>query len=213
MGVKGLNVVLRGVKERRAPLFADVLLKAKFSKWNVSGTWLITTACSLARNITSHIPTVMKNSSPLGRWVLKYRSFFFSPSRMCILIGLLDFREHVMWANSTARCRRWFVAEFIQVHIVFIGVAIFAKTECYSPSNLLVCSATYRTSARHQLLTCRKWYVAFQAFHDHFSHETYEHHATGGRGHTSEFTTVNLSNYSQVVLPWLKGKEYQMTYF
>ena len=35
---------------------------------------------------------------PPGAMSLKYRSFifFFSPSRMCILIGLLDFREHVM---------------------------------------------------------------------------------------------------------------------
>ena len=104
-------------------------------------------------------------SCPLGRWVLKHRSFFFffSPSTICILIGLLDFREHVMCflslANSTARCRRCFVAEFFQVYIGFLIVAIFAKTECYSPSNLLVRSAMCRTSATYQLSTCRKWYV------------------------------------------------------
>ena len=71
----------------------------------------------------------------------------------------------IMWcvflsrANSTARCRWCFVAEFFQVHIAFPLVAIFAKTECYSPSNLLVCSAMCRTSATYQLSTCRKWYV------------------------------------------------------
>ena len=82
-------------------------------------------------------------------------------------------------ANSTARCRRCFVAEFFHVYIVFLVVAIFAKTECYSPANLLVRSATYRTSATYQLSTCRKWYLAsFLAFHDHFSHETYKHHAS-----------------------------------
>ena len=61
-------------------------------------------------------------------------------------------------ANSTARCRV-FLAEFFQVYIVFLVVAIFAKTECYSPSNLLVRSAMCRTSATYQLSTCRKWYV------------------------------------------------------
>ena len=121
----------------------------------------------------------------LGIERVKIQVVFFSPSRMCILIGLLDFREHMMcfffWsrANSTARCRRCFVAEFFHVYIVFLVIAIFAKTECYSPSNLLVRSATYRTSATYQLSTCRKWYVAsFHAFHDHFSHETYKHHAS-----------------------------------
>ena len=83
------------------------------------------------------------------------------------------------WANSTARCRWCFVAEFYQVYIVFLVVTSFAKTECYSPSNLLVRSATYRTSGTYQLLTCWKCYVAsLQAFHDHFSHETYKHHAS-----------------------------------
>ena len=83
-------------------------------------------------------------------------------------------------ANSTARCRRCFVAEFFQVYIVFLVVAIFAKTVVgYSPSNALVRSATYRTFATYQLSTCRKWYEAsFQAFHDHCSHETYKHHAS-----------------------------------
>ena len=84
-------------------------------------------------------------------------------------------------ANSTVRCRRCFVAEFFQVYVVFLVVAIFAKTECYSPSNLLVHSVTYmyRTSVMYQLSTCQKWYVAsFQAFHDHFSYETYKHHAS-----------------------------------
>ena len=53
-------------------------------------------------------------------------------------------------------------------------VAIFAKTDCYSPSNLLVPSATYRDFATYQLSTCRRWYAAsFQAFHYHFIHETY----------------------------------------
>ena len=41
----------------------------------------------------------------------------------------------------------------------FLVVAIFAKTECYSPSNLLVRSAMCRTSATYQLSTCRKRYV------------------------------------------------------
>ena len=49
----------------------------------------------------------------------------------------------VLWQNSS------------EVHIVFL-VANFAKTECYSPSNLLVRSAMCRTSATHQLSTCRK---------------------------------------------------------
>ena len=51
------------------------------------------------------------------------------------------------------------MAEFFQVYIGFLVVAIFAKTECYSPSNLLVRSAMCRTSATYQLSTCRKWYV------------------------------------------------------
>ena len=34
-------------------------------------------------------------------------------------------------ANSTARCKRRFVAEFFQVYIVFLVVAIFARTGCY----------------------------------------------------------------------------------
>ena len=118
-------------------------------------------------------------SCPLGRWVLKYRSFFlFSIENVHWIFGIM---WCVFWlqANSTARCRRCFVAEFFQIYIVFLVVAIFAKTECCSPSYLLVRSATYHTSATYQLLTCRKWYVAsFQAFHDHFSHETYKHHAS-----------------------------------
>ena len=77
---------------------------------------------------------------------------------------LIEFRDRVMFfflsrANSTARCRQCFVAEFFQVYIVFLVVAIFAKTVCYSPSNLLVRSAMCRTSATQQLSTCRKWYV------------------------------------------------------
>ena len=59
-----------------------------------------------------------------------------------------------------------FLAEFFQGYIVFLVVATFAKTDCYSPSNLPVCSATYRASATYQWSTCRKWYVtSFQAFH------------------------------------------------
>ena len=118
-------------------------------------------------------------SCPLGRWVLKYRLFFF------FFFSVTIISNHVMcfflsWANSRARCTgRCFVAEFFQVYIVFLVVAIFAKTECYSPSNLLVRSATYRTSAMYQLSTCPKWCMAsFQAFHDYFSHETYKHHAS-----------------------------------
>ena len=62
-------------------------------------------------------------------------------------------------ANSTVRCRHCSVAEFFQVYIVFLVVAIFAKTACYSPSNLLVRSVMCRTSATYQLSTCRKLYV------------------------------------------------------
>ena len=121
---------------------------------------------------------------PLGQWVLKYRSFFFfffSLSRICK--RWLDVRDHVMCflsrANPTARCRQCFVAEFFQVYIVFLVVVILAKTECYSPSNLLVRSAMYRTSATCQWSTCRKWYaVPFQALHDQFSHKTYKHHTS-----------------------------------
>ena len=40
-------------------------------------------------------------------------------------------------ANSAARCRQCFVTEFFQVYIVFLVVTSFAKTKCYSPSNLL----------------------------------------------------------------------------
>ena len=47
-------------------------------------------------------------------------------------------------------------------------VTIFAQTECYSSSNLLVRSAMYRTLATYE----------FQAFFDHFSHKTYKHHAS-----------------------------------
>ena len=65
-------------------------------------------------------------------------------------------------ANSIARCRRCFVAEFFQVYIVFLVVAIFAKTKCYSPWNLLV----------------RINYRPVEAFYDHFSHENYKHHAS-----------------------------------
>ena len=52
----------------------------------------------------------------------------------------------VLWQNSSKS-------------IVFLVVAIFAKTKCYSPSNLLVRSAMCRISATYQLLTCQKWYV------------------------------------------------------
>ena len=106
---------------------------------------------------------------------------FFSPSRMCILIGLLDFREHVMCflsrANSTARCRRCFVQEFFQVYIVFLVVASFAKTKCYSPSNLLVRSAMCRTCDVSIIDLSKMIRATFQAFYDHFSHET-KHHAS-----------------------------------
>ena len=89
--------------------------------------------------------------APLGRWVLKYRSFFF------LFFSVENVRFNWIFgntwcvflsrANSTARCRRCFVAEFFQVYIVFLVVAIFSKTECYSPSNLLVRSAMCRPSA------------------------------------------------------------------
>ena len=62
--------------------------------------------------------------------------------RICKLIGLSQ-------ANSTARCRRCFVAEFFQVYIVVLVVTSFAKTECYSPSNSLVRSTTYHTPATY----------------------------------------------------------------
>ena len=120
-------------------------------------------------------------SCPLGWWVLKYRPFLFlflpSPSRICKLIGFSGSRDvfFLSRANSTARCRRCFVAELFQVCIVFLVVAIFAKTECYSPSNLQVRSAMCLTSAMYQLSTCRKWYVHH---FKHFSHETCKHHAS-----------------------------------
>ena len=82
-------------------------------------------------------------------------------------------------ANSTVGCRQCFVAEFFQVYIVFLVVVIFAKTDCYLPSTLLVRSATCHTSATNQLSTCRKGDVAsFQAFHHHLGHETYKHHTS-----------------------------------
>ena len=90
-------------------------------------------------------------------------------------------------ANSTARCRQCFVAEFFQVYIVFLVVTSFAKTECYSPSHLLVCSTTYHTSVTYQLSTCQKWYVA--SFHDHFSRKTYKHHTS-----TVTYSESNLKN-------------------
>ena len=104
-------------------------------------------------------------SCPLGRWVLKYRPlffFFFSVENVHFnwIIGFSGTRDvFLSRANSTARCRRCFVAEFFQFYIVFLVVTSFAKTKCYSPSNLLVRSAMCRTSATYQLLTCRKWYV------------------------------------------------------
>ena len=89
------------------------------------------------------IPVSIFLLMPPGAMSLKIQVviLFFSPSRMCILIGYSGTHD------STARCRRCFVAEFFQVYIVFLVVAIFAKTECYSPSNLLVRSAMCRTSA------------------------------------------------------------------
>ena len=53
----------------------------------------------------------------------------------------------VLWQNSSKSI--WFL----------FPLAIFAKTECYSPSNLLVRSAMCRASVTYQLSTCRKWYV------------------------------------------------------
>ena len=77
------------------------------------------------------------------------------------IIGFSGTRDvfFLLRANSTVRCRRCFVAEFFQVYIVFLVVAIFAKTECYSPSNLQVRSAMCRNSATYQFSTCRKWCV------------------------------------------------------
>ena len=108
-----------------------------------------------------HHPLVLM---PPGAMSLKIQVVFFffpCPSRLCELIGFSESRDVfcLSQANSTARCRQCFVAEFFQVYIVFLVVAIFAKTECYSPSNLLVCSAMCRTSVTYQLSTCRKWYV------------------------------------------------------
>ena len=99
----------------------------------------------------------------LGRERVKIQAvFLFFPRRECAFF--LDYWIFGnMWcvflsrANSTARCRRCFVAEFFQVYIVFLVVAIFAKRKCYSPSHLLVRSAMCRTSATYQLSTSRKW--------------------------------------------------------
>ena len=101
---------------------------------------------------------------PPGAMSLKIQvvSFFFSVKNVHFnwIIGFSGTRDvFLSRANSTARCRQCFVAEFFQVYIVFLVVAIFAKTECYSRSNLLVRSAMCRTSATYQLSTCRKWYV------------------------------------------------------
>ena len=97
--------------------------------------------------------------------------FSFSPSRMCKLIGFkFNSKMQAMF------CGRILPSLYT---VVFLVVTSFAKTECYSPSNLLVRSVTYRTSAMYQLSTCQKLYVAsLHAFHDHFSHKTYKHHTS-----------------------------------
>ena len=70
-------------------------------------------------------------------------------------------------ANSTARCRRCFMAKFFQVYIVFLVVAIFAKTECYSPSNLLLRSGDVSHLCDVSIIDLSKMIrVSFQAFHD-----------------------------------------------
>ena len=104
-------------------------------------------------------------SCPLGRWVLKYRSFLFiffpSPSRMCKLIGFSGLRDVFFFVASkfNSEMQAMFCGRILPSLYSFLVVAIFAKTECYSPSNLLVRSAMCRTSATYQLSTCRKWYV------------------------------------------------------
>ena len=104
---------------------------------------------------------------PLGAMSLKIQAvflvFFFSVKNVHFnwIIGFSGTRDvflfcreqiqqrdecDVLWQNSSKS-------------IVFLVVAIFAKTESYSPSNLLVHSAMCRTSATYQLSACRKWYV------------------------------------------------------
>ena len=46
----------------------------------------------------------------------------------------------------------FFLAEFFQVYIVSLVVTIFAKTNCYWPSNLLVRSVTYQLSISHKMM-------------------------------------------------------------
>ena len=49
----------------------------------------------------------------------------------------------VVASKFNIRCMQgMFVPEFLQVYVDFLVVAVFVKTDCYSPSNLLVRSAT-----------------------------------------------------------------------
>ena len=73
---------------------------------------------------------------------------FFLLRRECA--SQLDFRDHMM-------CFFFVTNKFnSEMQRDFLVVAIFAKTESYLPSNLLVCAMMYRTSAMYQLLTCQK---------------------------------------------------------
>ena len=100
---------------------------------------------------------------PPGAMSLKYGPFFFffisvENVHFNWIIGFSGTRDvffcreqiqqrdsgDVLWQNSS------------KFFFVFLVVAIFAKTECYSPSNLLVRSAMCRISATYQLSTCRK---------------------------------------------------------
>ena len=84
---------------------------------------------------------------------------------MCKLIG---FSCSFVASKFNSKMQAIFCGRIFPSLYSFFVVMSSAKTECYSPSNLLVRSATYRTSATYQLSTCRKWYVAsLQAFHKH----------------------------------------------
>ena len=83
------------------------------------------------------------------------------------------------WANSTARCRRCFVAEFFQVYIVFLVVAIFC-------TNRVLFAFKFSSPLRDVSHLCdvsiidlsKMIRASFRAFYDQFSHETYKHHAS-----------------------------------
>ena len=117
-------------------------------------------------------------SCPLGRWVLKYSSVFFSFSveNLQAIIGCSGSRDVLL-------SRAKFNSEMQAMFCVIIPPSLcgFPCGSDFCLKGLLFAfkftsplRATYRASATYQLSTCRKWYVtSFKTFHHQFSHETF----------------------------------------